>query len=138
MTSRSALRVFIGLFWLLALLSSVSERFSPSWPPPLLQAWTAAEESRTIPPALIVALVTLAIASVGSSIGLLFLRRWAAPIFAATTFLSYVAVALLGPHLVHGAGYALEGLSEVCAGMVVSLCFWSDALKGKRPSELRP
>lgn len=132
MTSRSALRIFIGLFWVLALLSSVPELVSSNWPPPLLQAWTTAEESRTIPPALIVALVTLAIASVGSSIGLLFLRRWAAPIFAATTFLSYVALALLGPHVVHGAGYALGGMSEVCAGIVISLCFWSDALKGKQ------
>ena len=135
MTSRTALRIFIGLFWLFALLSSVPERFSSGWPSPLLQAWTAAEQSRTIPPALIVALVTLAIASVGSSIGLLFLRKWAAPIFAATTFLSYVAVALLGPHVTPGAGYALEGMSEVCAGIVISLCFWSDALKGKHPSE---
>ena len=135
MTSRTALRIFIGLFWVLALLSSVPERFSSGWPPPLLQAWTAAEDSRTIPPALIVALVTLAIASVGSSIGLLFLRKWAAPIFAATTFLSYFAVALLGPHVKHGAGYALEGMSAVCAGIVIALCFWSDPLNGKHPSE---
>jgi hypothetical protein len=132
MTSRTALRIFIGLFWVLALLSLVPEHVSSSWPPPLLQAWAAAEDSRTIPPALIVALVILAIGSIGSSIGVLFLRKWAAPIFAATTFLSYVAVALLGPHVVHGAGYALAGLSEVCAGIVIALCFWSDALKRKQ------
>ena len=78
------------------------------------------------------ALVTLAIASAVSSIGLLFLRPWAAPIFPASTVLSYGAVALLGPHVSHGATYALEGLAAVCAGMVVSLCFWSDALKPSR------
>lgn len=132
MTPRSALRLFIGLFWALALLASVPARVSSHWPPPLLQSWVAAEDSRTIPPALIAALVTLAIASVVSSIGLLFLRHWAARIFPASTILSYAAVALLGPHVSHGVTYALEGLAAVCAGMVVSLCFWSDALKPSR------
>ena len=131
MNSRFALRLFIGLFWLLALLSSVPPLVSSHWPPPSLQAWTIEEESRTIPPVLIVSLLTLAVASVVSSIGLFLFRSWAAPVFLASTILSYVAVALLGPHVSHGAAYACEGVAAVCAGMVVSLCFWSDALKPK-------
>ena len=131
MTSQSALRLFIGLFWLLALLSSVPPLVLPDWPPPSLQAWTTEEEARAIPPALIVALVALAGASIVSSVGLVCFCRWAAPIFLASTILSYAAVALLGPHVSHGVTYACEGGAAICAGIVISLSFWSDALRAK-------
>ena len=131
MNSRSALRLFIGLFWLLGLLPSVLHSLLPGWPPPSLQAWTAEEEARTIPPGLIITLLALAGASIVSSVGLFCFRRWAAPIFPVSTILSYAAVALLGPHVSHGAVYACEGGAAICAGIVISLCFWSDALKPK-------
>lgn len=128
MNPRSALRLFIGLFWLFALLAAVPPRVDKGWPPPTLQAWVTAEASRTIPPLLIAALVVLAVASIASSVGLLLLRKWAAPVFLVSTILSYAAVALLGPHVAHGFTYACEGLAAICVGIVVALCFWSDAL----------
>jgi len=131
MTAASALRLFISLFWLFALLKFVPPSASSDWPPPSLQAWTTEREAKTIPPSLGVALATLAGASIISSVGLLCLRRWAAPMFLASTLLSYVAVALLGPSVSHGASYACEGIAAVCAGIVISLSYGSDALRAK-------
>lgn len=133
MTAQFALRLFIALFWLLALLSSVPPLLSSDWPPPSLRAWMTESKAQTIPPALIVALLTLTGASVISSVGLLCLRRWAAPVFLASTTLSYGAVALLGPHVSHGAAYACEGGAAISAGIVIALSFWSDALSAKKP-----
>ena len=131
MTSRFALRLFIGLFWLFGLLPSALHPILPNWPPPLLQAWTAEVAVRTIPPGLIATLLALTGASIVSSVGLFCFRRWAALIFPVSTILSYAAVALLGPYVVHGAVYACGGFAGMCAGIVTSLCFWSDALKPK-------
>ena len=131
MTSRSALRLFIGLFWLLGLMPTALHSLLPDWPPPSLKAWTAEVQARTIPSWLIATLITLAVASIVSSVGLFCFRRWAAPIFPVSAILSYAAVALLGARVTHGAVYACEGGAAICAGIVISLCSWSDALKPK-------
>lgn len=132
MTAPSALRLFISLLLLFALLKFVPPLVSSDWPPPSLQAWTTEREAKTIPPSLGVALATLAGASIFSSVGLLCLHRWAARMFLASTLLSYGAVAILGPSVSHGASYACEGIAAVCGGMVISLSFWSDALGARR------
>ena len=129
MSPTSALRLFISLYWAMGILSAVVPLVLPGWPPETLKAWVAEEEARDLPLALLPTLATIAIASIVSSIALLRLRRWGAPVFLVSGLLSYGAIALLGPQVTPGVAYLFEVGAAISAGLVIALCYWSDALR---------
>jgi hypothetical protein len=132
MNNTSILRVCVVLEWVL-LITGVALSFAlESNLPDSLRAWLAEEYAQDLTSfdlAIIAVGFVVVIATIVASVGLLFLQRWAAWLYLATTVIGCVFMMFTGPTVEHAVSYAFDDVSVVFTGLVLGLAFFTDALK---------
>jgi hypothetical protein len=117
--------VLVG--WVLALSYSLESSL-----PAALRDWLAADAERDLGlrvVALVVVMVPSLLAWLVGSIGLLFLKRWAAWVYLISLIVSLTLSPLFGPTVEHGSASAVNATATLLAGLIIGLAFFSDALR---------
>jgi hypothetical protein len=137
MEPTTMLRICLVLEWVFAVAALIASLALRHLLPEPLRAWYAAEYERDLSSMEMTILsffIPLIISQLVATVGLFFLRRWAAWLYLCTGAIGILYVALTGPSVIHPTSSALETLATIMNGMVISLAFFTDALK-KRSSE---
>jgi cell division protein FtsW (lipid II flippase) len=127
----SVLRLCVVGELILVVLGLVLSSWLENRLPPPLRDWLAAEaerEATVIEQCLFPVLGLVLVLSLVASIGLLFLRRWAAWLYLISLGLGSMLFPFTGPTVEHPIPDALDDLSLVCAGLILGLAFFTDAL----------
>ncbi|MEM6822067.1 MAG: hypothetical protein AAF558_09020 [Verrucomicrobiota bacterium] len=134
MKTSTLLRVSIVTQWLLVPVAIVASFFLESYLPDPLQKWLQLDSGLPFSSleviALVSALALMVIAFVGS-VGLFFLKKWAAWTYLASTLLGYLIYPLLGPTVEHSYVSALCDIATLLTGFTFGLAFFGNALRAE-------
>jgi len=126
------LRVCVVLEWVVVIIGlGLSFALEDNLPTPL-KDWLVAEAERDTAAHDVVLLgggVVFFLAAVVSSLGLLFLQRWAAWLYLLSVIFGCLLSPFIGPVVEHGVADAVDEAAIVLSGLVLGLAFFSDALK---------
>lgn len=134
MHTSSVLRIFVVLEWV-AIAGGIvlSILLEPRLPEPL-RDWLAAEVEREVDLSEIVLLILaipMLLGALIGSIGLLFLKRWAAWLYLISLIIGFLIFPFMGPTVEHGMADVFLEVASVISGMIIALAFFSDALPAK-------
>lgn len=134
MRPSSALRLCLVLEWGF-IVAGVAASFAleSSLPEPLA-TWLSTEADRE-PTAremtLFVGYLPLLVCFIVATVGLLFLRRWAAWLYLGATALGTLLMPFTGPTVEHAFADTLDAIGLMMAGAVIALAFFTDSLKSR-------
>ena len=137
MRSSTVLRVCVVVHWSFAgLAAALSSLLEDRLPAPL-RAWLATEVAGGIQPhdtALLMGLIPSLVCALVASIGLLFLKRWAAWLYLASLIMGFIVLPFTGPTVVHALANMVGEIAAILSGSMLGLAFFSDALRARSGS----
>ena len=132
MRSSTVLRICVVLEWaFVGVAVALSFLLESSLPAPL-RDWLAADAEADLAPheaALLVAMILAMVCVLVGSIGLLFLKRWAAWLYLISVIIGYALFPFMGPSVAHGVADVVGDLATLLSGLIIGLAFFSDALR---------
>jgi urea transporter len=132
MQTATVLRLGVVFEWVFVALAIVLSFMLESRLPEPLREWLAADaesdpEAREF---LVLALLILVLLWwLTGSVGLLFLKRWAAWLYLGAAIVVHPLSCLLGPTVEHGVTMLFSNVSLVLSGLILGLAFFSPALR---------
>ena len=145
MRPSTVLRICVVLEWVFVGVAIALSFLLESTLPAPLRDWlaTQAEAEGDLAPheiALFIGMIPVLVCVLAGSIGLLFLKRWAAWLYLISVIIGYLLVPFMGPTVEHGVVDAFYEMATLLSGLIIGLAFFSDALSvgnaqsGKRSS----
>jgi len=135
MNTKNTLRVLVILEWILIIGAISCSASLESGLPEDLQSWLASEEADG---SAIVAFsfIPVLIGALVGSIGLLFLKRWAAWLYLVCTII--LAVPVGQPVVEDSISAAMDEISILIAGIIIGISFFSTALSKVGSQDRQP
>lgn len=136
MRSTTVLRICVVLEWtFVALGIALSFLLESSLPAPL-RDWRTADAAGDLAlreVALLIITIPFLLCAFVGSIGLLFLKRWAAWLYLTSLIVGFIIFPFTGPTVEHALADAVNEIAALINGLIVGLAFFSDAvaLRGK-------
>lgn len=140
MRSTTVLRICVVLEWTFVASGIVLSFFLENSLPAPLRDWLVSDRERDLDLREVTLLITsipLLLSAFVGSIGLLFLKRWAAWLYLASVIVGFIIFPFTGPTVEHALADAVDEIAALMNGLIVGLAFFSDALKPK-PSRADP
>jgi hypothetical protein len=132
MRPSTVLRICVVLEWTFLGLGIVSSFLLESSLPDPLRDWLAADAEGDIAlreVGLLVVMIPLLLCALVGSIGLLFLKRWAAWLYLISLIIGYALFPFMGPTVEHALADAADDMAVLLSGLIIGLAFFSDALR---------
>jgi hypothetical protein len=135
MTTTLALRMAIVFEWVFAVSTMILSAALESFLPDPLREYLALEAER-VPGLgdllLLPVLLVVSLGGIASSIGLMFLQRWARWSYLAFSAIACVIIPFLGPQVEHGLAGTFDMIGTTLSGVVLGLAFFTNAIPEKK------
>jgi hypothetical protein len=134
MRSSTALRICVVLEWVFMALGIILSLLLESSLPVPLRDWLAADAEQELTLrefAVFLVAVPLITGAVVGSIGLLFLKRWAAWLYLVSLVIGTLLTPFAGPTVEHALTVSANEIAVLLSGLIIGLAFFSDALPRK-------
>jgi hypothetical protein len=137
MRSSTVLRICVVVHWsFVGLAAALSSLLEDRLPAPL-RGWLAADVEGGPKPydfALLIGLIPALLCALVGSIGLLFLKRWAAWLYLTSLIMGFIVLPFTGPTVEHALANTVGEIAAMLSGSMLGLAFFSDALKARSGS----